>query len=310
MSSPDGKPKTVGEVRLQVTREAKVQKNRIAHYYKETDSLWAEVLRKQLHSKEGYPGYEEVEEFKQRCIDDGVPEEFFKVTPENTGTNGLPKHLKIRATRASGSGSQVADQIEMESMMKLLPTFGQRGRTNVIKDYVSAHRGFRYIPRYFPVEDQANEPMNDDTIASIENNQLEKGEMVIVSPDNKHPVHAPRHLERLKQIAKSYQEAEQAARQAGSEKPSVDAIVRLGSWAKSLLPTLHCLVQIEKMSDGTMPAAKLSLRESSNLSMERIVEADVVRLAQPAHNVFKSHRPKKIHAFPKALHPLLVAHHR
>jgi len=33
MRNPDGKPRTLGEVQTQATREARVQKNRIAHYY-------------------------------------------------------------------------------------------------------------------------------------------------------------------------------------------------------------------------------------------------------------------------------------
>lgn len=223
MNNPDGKPRSLGEVQIQATKEAKVQKNRISHYYDQLDCLFREMVRKMLLAKESSAGYEFVKLWKERCIADGVPEEFFILTDSNAGQNGLPEHMTVRATRASGSGSQVADQIETRSMMTLLPTLGERGRQNVLSDFVAAHRGHQYIDRYLPDEDRQQQPVGDDTIASIENNQLEKGELVIVSPDNNHAIHGPRHIERMDQIATIFNEAEDAARNAGSKTPSVDA---------------------------------------------------------------------------------------
>lgn len=223
MATRDGKQTTLGETKIQVTREARVQKNRIAHYYKQLDRLFREIIRKMLKSRPGDSGYDVVKLWKDRCIEQGVPEEFFELTTENEGQNGLPSHLRVLVTRASGSGSQVADQVETQTMMQILPTLGERGRQRVLEDFVAANRGHPYIDRYLPPEDQQQQPVGDDTIASIENNQLEKGELVIVSPDNNHAVHAQRHLNRLKQIAEAFNGAEDQARNAGSETPSVDA---------------------------------------------------------------------------------------
>ena len=223
MSTPDGKQRTFGEAKIQVTKEARVQKNRIVHYYKQLDRLFREVYRKMVTAKPGTPGYEVAQLFKERCVKEGVPEDFFDINKSNVGQNGLPEHLRIFATKASGSGSQLADQVETQTMMQILPTLGERGRQAVLRDFVAANRGYNYIDRYLPEEDRQQQPVGDDTIASIENNQLEKGELVIVSPDNNHAVHAPRHLNRLKQIAEAFNQAEDQARGQGSETPSVDA---------------------------------------------------------------------------------------
>ena len=223
MSNPDGKPRTFGEVRAQVTKEAKVQKNRIAHYYNQLDVLFRQMVRKMLQSKDGDPGYEMVRLWKERCIARNVPAEFFALTEENKGEDGLPGHMEVFAVRASGSGSQVADQIEMQTIMQVLPTLGERGRRAAMQDFIAAHRGHDYIDRYLPPEDQTQQPTGEDTIASIENNQLEKGEMVVVSPDNNHAIHAPRHMNRMQQIAQAFNEAESQARQTGAEQPQVDA---------------------------------------------------------------------------------------
>ena len=223
MANRDGKPQTLGEVRFQATKEARVQKNRIAFYYEQLDYLLRETVRKLLRSKSGYPGFKQAKIWKERCIARGVPEEFFDLNSSNVGLSGLPEHLEVSATRASGSGSQVADQIEMQTMISILPTLGERGRRAVLRDYVASIRGFRYIDRYLPLEDQTEQPTGDDSSASVENNQLEKGELVVVSPDNNHAVHAARHINRMRQIAQLFNQAEAQARQSGSETPSVDA---------------------------------------------------------------------------------------
>ena len=91
-------------------------------------------------------------------------------------------------------------------MMSILPNLGERGRDNVLEDYITAHRGYRYAKRYFPPEDRAEQPTSEDTIASLENNQLAEGKQVIVSPDNRHAVHAPHHMRLMMDQMKMYQE--------------------------------------------------------------------------------------------------------
>lgn len=223
MNTPDGKPLPLGAAQVQATKEARVQKNRISHYQEQLDTLIREIVRKQLKSKTSYPHHDLIDLWKKRCVKRGVPEEFFVLNKENEGQNGLPEHLEVRATRAGGSGSQIADQLETQRMMQILPTAGERGRKAILQDFVAAHRGHRYVKRYFPAEDQTDQPTGEDTIASIENNQLEKGEMCVVSPDNNHAIHGRRHLGRIQQLVKAFSEAEAQARNSGSRTPSIDA---------------------------------------------------------------------------------------
>ncbi len=219
MNSPDGKPRTLGEVRFQATKEARVQKNRIAHYYEQLDYLFREIFRKMLKNKSDPV----VKRMMERCEQRGVPKEFFELSRANEGQNGLPDHMDITATRASGSGSQVADQIETQTMMQILPVLGEKGREAVVEDFIAANRGYRYIDRYYPQEDRENSPSDEESTASVENNQLEKGEMVVVGNDQNHAIHAKSHLARLQQIAQGFNEAEMSAREAGSETPQIDA---------------------------------------------------------------------------------------
>lgn len=203
-SQPDRNVQSVRSQQMQATKEAKVQKNMIAHYYEQLDHLFREMIRKMLLAKKADPGAEYALIWKDRCIARGVPEELFDVKKAKTSPDGLPIFIEVFATRSAGSGSQIADQIEMQSVMQILPTLGERGRIAVMQDYISAYRGHRYVDRYFPPEDREQQPTGDDTLASIENNQFSDGKQVVVSPDNNHAVHATNHMRMMKETVEGY----------------------------------------------------------------------------------------------------------
>lgn len=194
------------QIQMQATKEARVQKNMIAHYYETLDHLFREIVRKMLHATSSSGGWEYVKIWKDRCIDRGVPEELFDIGKAKKRPNGLPDYLDVTASRSAGSGSQFADQLEMREMMAILPTLGERGRKRILQDFIAAFRGFRFVQRYFPEEDQEDQPVEADTIASIENNQLAEGKQIIVSPDNNHSVHAPNHIRLMRDFMELYQQ--------------------------------------------------------------------------------------------------------
>lgn len=196
-------------VQMQVSREARIQRNVISHYYDGLDRFFREIVRKMLHSKPSYPGYEYVKSWKNACIKRGVPEEVFEIGDELT-PDGLPVHLNVSATRSAGSGSQAADIMEMQLIMSLLPQLGQRGRIAAMQDYIAAARGWRYKDRYMPVEDRDDQPTGHDTIASLENNQLSDGKQVTVSPDNNHLIHAQNHIRMMQEWMQMYQQDSEA----------------------------------------------------------------------------------------------------
>lgn len=208
-SSADRDAQQATVVQMQVSREARIQRNVISHYYDGLDRFFREIVRKMLHSKPSYPGYEYVKSWKNACIKRGVPEEVFEIGDELT-PDGLPVHLNVSATRSAGSGSQAADIMEMQLIMNLLPQLGQRGRIAAMQDYIAAARGWRYKDRYMPVEDRDDQPTGHDTIASLENNQLSDGKQVTVSPDNNHLIHAQNHIRMMQEWMKMFQQDSQA----------------------------------------------------------------------------------------------------
>lgn len=203
-SDVNGNAMSATEAGIRARRTASVQKSLIAHYQNCLDHLFREIVAKMLTCKDGHPGYEEVELWKERCMKRGVPEAVFASTKENMGQNRLPRHLSVRATRAAGSGSQMADQLETRELMELLPVLGERGRRQAIQDRVAAIRGYHFVDRYLPPEDEAKLPGFQDQLAVLENNSMEDGEVCLVSPEDNHAVHAQRHRDRMKQIAEAF----------------------------------------------------------------------------------------------------------
>lgn len=204
-SSPDRNYQQSTVAQMQITREARIQRNVISHYYDSLDRFFREIVRKMLLSKPSYPGYEYVKTWKNACIKRGVPKEVFEMGEDLT-PDGLPVHLSVSATRSAGSGSQAADIMEMQLIMNLLPQLGTRGRIAAMQDYIAAARGWRYKDRYMPSDDRDNQPTGHDTIASLENNQLSEGKQVTVSPDNNHLIHAQNHLRMMQDWMQMYQQ--------------------------------------------------------------------------------------------------------
>lgn len=204
-SSADRNSQQATVAQMQITREARIQKNIISHYYDHLDRFFREVVRKMLLSKPSYPGYEYVKSWKEASIKRGVPKEVFEMSDDVT-PDGLPTHLTVSATRSAGSGSQAADIMEMQLIMSLLPQLGSRGRIAALQDYIAAARGWRYKDRYMPVDDRDDQPTGHDTIASLENNQFADGKQVTVSPDNNHLIHAKNHLRLMQEWMQMYQE--------------------------------------------------------------------------------------------------------
>lgn len=222
-SSPDRDAQQATVAQMQITREARIQRNVISHYYDGLDKFFREIVRKMLKSKPTYPGYEYVKSWKDSCIKRGVPKEVFEFGEDLT-PDGLPYHLNVQATRSAGSGSQAADMLEMQFIMNLLPQLGTRGRVAAMQDYIAAARGWRYKDRYMPVDDRDDQPTGHDTIASLENNQLSDGKQVQVSPDNNHLIHAKNHIRLMQEWRKMYEENPDSMYEGESLLQKVDSV--------------------------------------------------------------------------------------
>lgn len=180
------------QARMKAYKEFSVLKNNIAHFYKLFDLVIKNMVVKMFKSKKGYPGYEYAKEWKDRCIQDGIPESFFSYRDD--GFYGLPKQLRVFATRVVGDGSQAAKILGLESLLPIVGDFGPRESREYKKQWIMATMGADYVPAFLQDADDADNMAGGASLAGVENASMQAGFSPIFSPDNDQKAHFVTHL--------------------------------------------------------------------------------------------------------------------
>lgn len=193
-SLPDADKGSISNVqaRMQSYKEFGVLKNNIAHFYNLFDQVIVNMVVKMLHSKEGYPGYEYAKEWKQRCIDQGVPKEIFDT--KDPGLNRLPRHIDVKASRCAGDGSTLARIMGLQELMAIAPDFGPREAMEYRRQWIMATMGPEYVSTFMQSSDDADEMAGGASLAGVENAVMQMGQSAIFSRDNEHRSHLVTHL--------------------------------------------------------------------------------------------------------------------
>lgn len=180
------------QARMQSYKEFSVLKNNIAHFYAQFDCVIENMTIKLLNSKQAYPGYEYAADWKERCINDGVPKEIFQKT--NTDHYGLPKHIKVKATRAAGDGSTLAKLLGLQEMAPLVPNMGPNEALEYKSMLTSAALGPQYVDAFTQDSQNAEAASGGASLAGVENAIMRLGESPVFSPDNENRAHFIIHI--------------------------------------------------------------------------------------------------------------------
>lgn len=189
----DSGSKSAPQYTLENYGEFGVLKNSIAHFYNQGwDPVVYNTLAKMLHSKVGWPGYEAAKEFKERCIDDGVPKEVFQMG--SAESNKLPRHLTVRATRVAGDGSNLARIMGLNGVGAVAGGFGEKGQRNYKREVVLAHMGEDYVEDFLGDISAPDETAAGASLAACENFMMQQGESAQFSPSNEQMGHIGSHF--------------------------------------------------------------------------------------------------------------------
>lgn len=214
---PDQGSISPSQTRLSAFREFSVLKNNIMHFYATFDRLIANMTAKMLRSKEGYPNYEMAREWKQRCIEDGVPEEVFKLSKAtDKDTWGMPSTIEVHATRAAGAGSQVAHLIGLQELQSIAGSFGPREERAYKRQLIIAAMGPEHVDTFMQEGDDVDEKAGGASLAGVENAIMQAGKSPIFSPDNEHRAHAATHMALLNEIISKVQQQQMSPIEADS----------------------------------------------------------------------------------------------
>jgi len=148
--------------------------------------LWRRMNLEMLNPKSVDPGVKSAIDFQKRLRERGVSK---KQVEDSL------KRKTTRAMRAIGNGSMTQRQQAIGALAPLVGQMGQRGLENYQDDYVSAYVGTEKVSRYFPFNDRAKVPTNDDWQATSENNDMQQGAPPLLAEGQNSEVHAARHLE-------------------------------------------------------------------------------------------------------------------
>lgn len=185
--------------RLQAFKEYGVLRNQVNHFYSTFDRLLHQMTVKMVNSNKAYPNSELFIEWKERCIDDGVPDQLFVV--EKAGR--LPPRWEVKATRSAGAGSQVALLMALQEFAPLVGTLAREGQLAYTKESIKGIFGSEYIPMFTKGLEESDELGAGGSLAQVENNDLQNGQACLVEPANDHRTHITIHLALAEQIIKA-----------------------------------------------------------------------------------------------------------
>lgn len=166
------------------------------------------------NTKESYPGSELGIEWKERCIEDGVPPEIFELKPAKKGQ--LPKAVEVYATRVAGAGSQVAQLIGLQELQSISGSFGPREEKAYKRQLIIAAAGPESLEEFDQDSDNADEQAGGASLAGVENAIIQAGKSPIFSKDNDQRSHAAVHIALASQTIQAMQQQQMDPIQADS----------------------------------------------------------------------------------------------
>lgn len=193
--SPDANQGSIApsEARARSFKEFGVLKHNIAHFYAQFDKVIVNMVSKMIYAKPADPGYEYVREWKELCIEDGVPEEIF-VNTAKKNIWGLPRNIEVHATRVAGDGSTLARIMGLQELAIISSGFGPREEREYKRQWIMATLGQEYVPVFMQESDDADSGAGGASLAGLENNDMATGQSPVFSMDNDHRAHIATHM--------------------------------------------------------------------------------------------------------------------
>lgn len=203
MPDVDRGSKSAPEVQMQSIREFGVGKQTVNHFYRTFSKLEEQMVIKQFHAPQGHPDKDFFDTWKDRCIDEGVPEEIFKLNGAKKGK--LPKHLKVRAAKVAGDGSSLGLIMGLKQVGSIAGGFSAKGQYNYRSDIVNSSLGSDYVDRYLGDAQEPDEAQGGASLAAAENFMIRSGSLPQATKDNQQKAHIGSHFADAIDVIKNVQ---------------------------------------------------------------------------------------------------------
>lgn len=192
--------RTAREVTATAQKEAKLENTDIQFYYLQWDRLYAEQLQRVLNPEYGShePGYDAAKEFKDRCVQRGVPRDLLD-----------SELLTIKAMRSIGAGSPVMKDINSQELLSLAPYLDRQGKYEAIRNRVIVLAGPENVDRFLGDMDRDEIPVVDSSLARLESGMMELGNKATAGSGEDHVAHATEHLKAVEEYSRELAAAQQ-----------------------------------------------------------------------------------------------------
>lgn len=203
ISDQDKGSKSPDEVKITNIKEFSIGKQTVYHFYKTFDICLNQMVIKMYHCPADHPDREVFNEWVEYCVDEGVPEELFKLN--GAGKGKLPKFLCVRASRVAGDGSSLGLQMGLRSVAGIAGGFSAKGQFNYRSDLINSSLGNDYVQRYLGDSSMPDEAQGGASLARLENIAIRAGQMPQAERDNQQKAHIGSHFADNMDIIKQVQ---------------------------------------------------------------------------------------------------------
>lgn len=188
------------EVTIERNREFRLETNSANFEYMMWTELHREMFRrmvKQRKMSDKIPGAKEAKAFFKRCLDRGVPEMLF---------DEAESALVVEVNRTIGDGSPESKTAIWSQLMGIRGDMDEAGRRHTQREFVASLVGYKNVDHVFPLWNRNQIPSNEQSVATLENNDFREGFTVPAGSDQIHVLHIETHVPMLGQMAKAFSE--------------------------------------------------------------------------------------------------------
>lgn len=159
-SNTTGNPATKYQKMMEAAMQSGLSKTQFNRFYNQLDQLYQEIYRRLTRFNSTC---EAAKDFQKRCQERGVPRE------------ALQRTDSVCATRVVGQGNGFMRKQSIDAVFAVAGALPEDGRSNLIRDKISAEAGQAAVTRYYPSKPQDNTVSEQEVAAQVQVAQMKTG---------------------------------------------------------------------------------------------------------------------------------------
>lgn len=189
INDPAGQPLTATGETLQAQNKAVLSKSSMNRYYGQLDKLGKELYRRATNPDltRHHPGADLVFEFRQKCLDRGVPARAFDQV------------YSVRFYRNAGQGSADVRELQLSKVVSMIPMYSEETKEKILRMTTASIMGQDIANDWVPKEERKT-ATDQQALATLETGSFRDGIAPLVTDTQDHVAHIGVHANDMMQI--------------------------------------------------------------------------------------------------------------